>query len=32
VLHGFEIMNQWKPDVLVSDIGMPREDGYEDTE
>jgi signal transduction histidine kinase/ActR/RegA family two-component response regulator len=23
------IMNQWKPDVLVSDIGMPSEDGYE---
>ena len=23
------IMDQWKPDVLVSDIGMPGEDGYE---
>ena len=24
-----EIMNLWKPDVLVSDIGMPTEDGYD---
>jgi CheY-like chemotaxis protein len=23
-----EIFQQWKPDVLVSDIGMPEEDGY----
>ena len=23
------IMGQWKPDVLVSDIGMPGEDGYD---
>lgn len=24
-----EAVKQWKPDVLVSDIGMPGEDGYE---
>jgi len=23
-----EIFGHWKPDVLVSDIGMPEEDGY----
>ena len=23
-----EIFSEWKPDVLVSDIGMPVEDGY----
>jgi signal transduction histidine kinase/ActR/RegA family two-component response regulator len=23
-----ELMEQWKPDILVSDIGMPVEDGY----
>jgi PAS domain S-box-containing protein len=23
-----EVFSQWKPDVLVSDIGMPEEDGY----
>jgi len=23
-----EVLKQWKPDVLVSDIGMPGEDGY----
>jgi CheY-like chemotaxis protein len=22
-------LDEWRPDVLVSDIGMPREDGYE---
>ena len=26
--EGFEIFEQWRPDVLVSDIGMPDEDGY----
>jgi PAS domain S-box-containing protein len=24
-----EILSQWKPDLLVSDIGMPGEDGYD---
>jgi CheY-like chemotaxis protein len=24
-----DILRQWKPDVLVSDIGMPGEDGYD---
>ena len=24
-----DILDEWKPDVLVSDIGMPSEDGYE---
>lgn len=24
-----DILSEWKPDVLVSDIGMPTEDGYE---
>jgi signal transduction histidine kinase len=24
-----DIMGQWRPDVLVNDIGMPDEDGYE---
>lgn len=23
-----QILGEWKPDVLVSDIGMPKEDGY----
>jgi signal transduction histidine kinase/ActR/RegA family two-component response regulator len=23
-----EVLKQWKPDVLVSDVGMPNEDGY----
>jgi PAS domain S-box-containing protein len=27
--EGLEVLYQWKPDVLVSDIGMPGEDGYE---
>jgi signal transduction histidine kinase len=26
--EGFEILEQWRPDVLVSDIGLPGEDGY----
>jgi CheY-like chemotaxis protein len=26
--EAMEIFSQWKPDVLVSDIGMPIEDGY----
>ncbi len=28
VAEGLESFSQWKPDVLVSDIGMPEEDGY----
>jgi CheY-like chemotaxis protein len=23
------VLKKWKPDILVSDIGMPKEDGYE---
>jgi CheY-like chemotaxis protein len=26
--HAQEILSRWKPDVLVTDIGMPGEDGY----
>jgi CheY-like chemotaxis protein len=26
--EAIEMLRQWKPDVLVSDIGMPGEDGY----
>ena len=26
--EAMEIFSQWQPDVLVSDIGMPDEDGY----
>ncbi|BAB73503.1 ATP-binding protein [Anabaena sp. FACHB-709] len=26
--EALQIISQWKPDVLVSDIGMPEEDGY----
>ena len=26
--EALEILKQWRPDVLVSDIGMPGEDGY----
>ncbi|MBW4630649.1 MAG: PAS domain S-box protein [Iphinoe sp. HA4291-MV1] len=28
VREALDTMTQWKPDVLVSDIGMPEEDGY----
>ncbi|BAY64912.1 two-component hybrid sensor and regulator [Calothrix brevissima NIES-22] len=28
VQEALEIIQQWKPDVIVSDIGMPIEDGY----
>lgn len=28
VAEGLAIIPQWRPDVLVSDIGMPGEDGY----
>lgn len=28
VSEALEVIHQWKPDVLVSDIGMPEEDGY----
>src|SRR5262249_17738312 len=27
--EGFDVLRQWRPDVLISDIGMPVEDGYE---
>jgi CheY-like chemotaxis protein len=26
--EGFEQVKEWRPDVIVSDIGMPGEDGY----
>jgi CheY-like chemotaxis protein len=26
--EAMEVFSEWKPDVLVSDIGMPIEDGY----
>ena len=26
--EGLEVLKQWQPDVLVSDIGMPGEDGF----
>jgi PAS domain S-box-containing protein len=26
--EALEILKQWRPDVLVSDVGMPNEDGY----
>jgi PAS domain S-box-containing protein len=29
VRAALKILNQWQPDVLVSDIGMPGEDGYQ---
>ncbi len=28
VEEGFQKLKQWRPDILVSDIGMPHEDGY----
>lgn len=28
VQEALRIISQWKPDVIVSDIGMPQEDGY----
>ncbi|WP_375504320.1 response regulator, partial [uncultured Nostoc sp.] len=28
VAKALQLITQWKPDVLVSDIGMPDEDGY----
>ncbi|MBW4496956.1 MAG: PAS domain S-box protein [Oscillatoria princeps RMCB-10] len=28
VRQTLEVLQEWKPDVLVSDIGMPEEDGY----
>ncbi len=28
VQEALQVITQWKPDVLVSDIGMPDEDGY----
>ncbi len=28
VQEALQVITQWKPDVLVSDIGMPQEDGY----
>jgi CheY-like chemotaxis protein len=27
-LEGLDVLRQWRPDVLVSDIEMPGEDGY----
>ena len=29
VQAGLEAVQQWRPDVVLGDIGMPREDGYE---
>jgi CheY-like chemotaxis protein len=27
--EAFDALQEWKPDVMISDIGMPGEDGYE---
>jgi CheY-like chemotaxis protein len=27
--EALQVLDEWRPDVLVSDIGMPVEDGYE---
>jgi CheY-like chemotaxis protein len=27
--RALEVLEHWKPDVVVSDIGMPEQDGYE---
>jgi len=29
VAEALNTFREWKPDLLVSDIGMPNEDGYE---
>jgi signal transduction histidine kinase/CheY-like chemotaxis protein len=29
VAQALEILKDWKPDVIISDIGMPAEDGYQ---
>ena len=29
VSQAMDLMKQWRPDVLISDIGMPDEDGYD---
>lgn len=29
VRDALEVLTEWKPDVLISDIGMPDEDGYD---
>lgn len=26
--EGIELVEKWRPDIIVSDIGMPKEDGY----
>jgi CheY-like chemotaxis protein len=28
VQEALELLERWKPDVLISDVGMPNEDGY----
>ena len=29
VSQAMDLIKQWRPDVLISDIGMPDEDGYD---
>ncbi len=29
VSEAMQVLQQWQPDILISDIGMPQEDGYE---